>query len=575
MQLIDRFLLLIVPLALVLPLAACAPGARGSAPRPAVSASLFEQHVARLAADEFEGRKPASAGERRTLEYLTEEFRRLGLVPGNGESYLQPVPVVEITAGSDARLGMRGAAGVEQLRVPDEAVFITRRVVPEVQLEASPVVFVGYGVVAPEFGWNDYEGLDVRGKTVLILINDPGFATDDQSLFRGRALTYYGRWTYKFEEAARQGAAAALIVHETEPASYPWEVVVNGWTGPQLDKAAPGGDASRLKIEGWITSDVAQRLLTAAGQDFEELKLRANRRGFRPLELPIQAEGALRNAIRTSTSANVIGILKGSRRPRESVLYMAHWDHLGRSFAPGDNIFNGASDNATGVAGLLAIAEAFSRARRPERSIVFLAVTLEESGLLGSAHYVDDPLLPLEHTAAVINMDNLYFGGPTRDVRVVGHGASELEEYLAAGGAPSAAGDPAGADAREGVLLPLGSLQFREARRAFALHQARYRRSGMRHGLRAAAPGGVLRAALPQAGRRVSPRRRSARFRAGPRAALPCRPARRERDDVSELVPGQRIPCDPRPQPCDRRAVSRFQRWRSRCHSARPVSASA
>lgn len=426
---VERALALLVPVLLM----GCSAGPNGrSAPAVPLDGARYERHIARLASDEFQGRKPATAGETKTLEYLTAEFRRLGLQPGNGASYLQAVPVVELTAGSDMRLALTGPHGEEVLRIPEEAVIWTKRVVPGIDLASSSLVFVGHGVVAPEHGWNDYAGVDMRGKTALILINDPGFATGDETLFRGRALTYYGRWTYKFEEAARQGAAAAIIVHETEPAAYGWETVVNGWTGPQLDMAAPDGNAGRVQVEGWITHAAAERLLAAAGEDFAALKERANRRGFSAVPLRLSAQAHLRNAVRRSTSANVIAVLPGSKRPQEYVLYTAHWDHLGRSFAPGDNIFNGASDNATGTAGLLAIAEAFATARTPpERSIVFLAATLEESGLLGSAYYVDNPPFPLEQTVAVINMDNMYFGGPTRDVRVVGAGASELEEYLA------------------------------------------------------------------------------------------------------------------------------------------------
>jgi Zn-dependent M28 family amino/carboxypeptidase len=433
MPAIERSAAALVPSALAFVLAACA-GAGGAASTPTavdppLSAATYERHVATLASDAFEGRKPATAGEARTLEYLTGEFRRLGLEPGHRGGFLQEVPVVEITAGSDARL----AIGGEALRIPDEAVIWTKRVVPQMDLAASPLVFVGYGVVAPEQGWNDYAGVDMRGKTALILINDPGFATGDETLFRGRALTYYGRWTYKLEEAARQGAAAAIIVHETEPAAYPWETVVNSWTGPQLDKASPTGNAERVSVEGWITSAVAERLLGRAGHGFADLKARANTRGFRPVPLPLEASATLRNAIRKSSSSNVVAVLPGTKRSREYVIYMAHWDHLGRSFAVGDNIFNGAVDNATGTAGLLTIAEGFVRSSRaPERSIVFLALTLEESGLLGSEHYVANPPFPLEQTVAAINMDALYFGGPTRDVSVVGYGASELDGYLAA-----------------------------------------------------------------------------------------------------------------------------------------------
>jgi Zn-dependent M28 family amino/carboxypeptidase len=337
------------------------------------------------------------------------------------------VPIVETIYGADASLKLGGRT----LRYPDDAVVGTRRVVAESRVTASPIVFAGYGIVAPEYGWNDYEGLDVRGKTVVVLINDPGFATGDPALFRGRAMTYYGRWTYKFEEAARQGAAALLIVHETEPAAYAWDVVRNGWTGPQLGLETPDGNASRAAIEGWITREAVQQLFRDAGLDFAAEKLAASRRGYRARQLGQTAEAYVRTGIRHTASSNVVAVLRGSKRPDEYVLYCAHWDHLGRNFAGGDNIFNGAVDNATGTAGLLAIASAYARAgRRPERSIVFLAVTAEESGLIGSEYYASNPVFPLARTVAVINMDGLYFGGPTRDVSVLGWRSSELQPYL-------------------------------------------------------------------------------------------------------------------------------------------------
>lgn len=415
-------------LAAVAVLAGCG-GAARQALAPPISASVYERHIATLASDEFEGRKPGTAGERKTVEYLVNEFKALGLAPGNGDSYLQQVPIIEITAGSDAALSL----GSAQLEYGKDMVIWTKRLVPEVSLADSPLVFVGHGVVAPEYGWNDYAGLDMRGKTAVILINDPGFATDDPQLFRGRAMTYYGRWTYKFEEAARQGAAAALIIHDDKPAAYPWDTVQNSWMGPQLDTVAADENAGRPAIEGWITRAAGDALLKANGRSYEELLVAASQPGFKPVPLAEKAGGALRNAIRRSVSPNVLAVLPGSKRPNEYVVYMAHWDHLGKTLArSGDNIFNGALDNATGTAGLLTIAKAFTEARqRPERSIVFLAVTLEESGLLGSAYYVANPVFPLQRTVAALNMDAISWGGPTRDVTVVGSGASELEEYLA------------------------------------------------------------------------------------------------------------------------------------------------
>jgi len=395
---------------------------------PAISAEEYARHIGALSADEFEGRKPGTAGERKTVEYLVAEFKKLGLEPGNGDSFLQQVPIVEITAGSDARLQL----GSAELKYMQDIVIWTKRLVPEISLADSPLVFVGHGVVAPELGWNDYAGVDMRGKTAVILINDPGFATNDANLFRGRAMTYYGRWTYKFEEAMRQGAAGALIIHDDVPAAYPWDTVQNSWSGPQLDTVAADGNASRAAIEGWITRSAGDALLRQNGLSYEQMLQAASRPGFKPIELAQRASGSLRNAIRRSSSPNVIARLPGSKHPDEYVFYMAHWDHLGRAFGrSGDTIFNGALDNATGTAGLLTIAKAYSEMRqRPERSIVFLAVTLEESGLLGSAYYVANPVYPLNRTVAAFNMDAITWGGPTKDVTVVGYGASQLEDYL-------------------------------------------------------------------------------------------------------------------------------------------------
>jgi Zn-dependent M28 family amino/carboxypeptidase len=421
----DRLFALLVPALL----AGCA-SLSGGPPAVAISAAEYERHIVTLASDAFEGRKPGTAGERKTVEYLVAEFKKLGLQPGNRGAWTQDVPIVEITAGTDAELKLGDAA----LAYGKDMVIWTKRVAPEVTLADSPLVFVGHGVVAPEAGWNDYAGVDMRGKTAVILINDPGFATGDEKLFRGRAMTYYGRWTYKFEEAARQGAAAAIIIHDDEPAAYPWDTVQNSWMGPQLDTASPDGNAGRIALEGWVTRAAGDALLQANGLSYADLVKAASRPGFKPIELRQRASGSLRNAIRRASSSNVLAMIPGSKRPDEVVVYMAHWDHLGRSLGrSGDNIFNGALDNASGTAGLLAIAKAFVESpRRPERSVVFLGLTLEESGLLGSAYYASNPVFPLRKTVAALNMDAMSWGGPTRDVSVIGFGASELEEYLAA-----------------------------------------------------------------------------------------------------------------------------------------------
>jgi len=400
----------------------------------AISESVYRAHVERLASDEFEGRAPGSAGERKTVEYLEREFLALGLQPVAGSSFRQSVPLVEITAvPAQTYLTVAAPTGQVDLALGDDMVLNTRRMQPESAILDSELVFVGYGIVAPEYGWDDYAGLDMRGKTALILVNDPGFATGDPGLFRGRAMTYYGRWTYKFEEAARQGAAAALIIHQTAPAAYPWQVVRNSWTGPRLSAESADDNALAAALEGWITEARARELLTLAGADFDALALAAQQPGFRPRSLGLVASGGVGNLIRRTRSSNVAGLLPGRDLAEEYVVYMAHWDHLGRSMAlAGDNIMNGAVDNATGVAGILAIAAAYRELLiAPARSVLFLAVTAEEAGLVGSEHYARHPLVPLEKTAAVINIDAMHPLGRAQDIEVIGSGASELEEYLA------------------------------------------------------------------------------------------------------------------------------------------------
>jgi Zn-dependent M28 family amino/carboxypeptidase len=401
----------------------------------AIREDVYRAHVQTLASDEFEGRAPGSVGEKKTVEYLEQQFVELGLRPAAGDSFRQAVPLVEITAmPSGSFLNFEGAGRRVELAIGDEMVIGTRRVQPSAQVQASDVVFVGYGIVAPEYGWNDYAGVDMRGKTALILVNDPGFATGDPSLFNGRAMTYYGRWTYKFEEAARQGAAAAIIVHQTEPAAYPWAVVRNGWTGPQFYADAADGNAGRCAIEGWVTLERAREIVAMGGGDFDALERAAKQRGFVPVPLGLKASAGVRNLIRRARSPNLAAVMPGRGRPDEYVIYMAHWDHLGKALAlSGDTVFNGAEDNATGVAAILTIARAFRKmVPPPERSILFLAVTAEESGLIGSEYYAEHPLVPLEQTAAVINIDRLSPLGRARDIQVVGYGASELEDRLAA-----------------------------------------------------------------------------------------------------------------------------------------------
>jgi Zn-dependent M28 family amino/carboxypeptidase len=308
----------------------------------------------------------------------------------------------------------------------------TTRVAEQVDLEDSELVFVGYGIVAPEYDWNDYEGLDVTGKTVVILVNDPGFFTGDPELFNGGSMTYYGRWTYKYEEAARQGAAGALIIHETEPAAYGWNTVEGSWAGPQFSMVAEDNNMSRVVLEGWVQYFVAQQLFEMAGLDLEALKDAALTRDFQPVSMGLAASATIRNTIERSTSHNVFALLPGSQRPDEYVIYMGHWDHLGMDTSlEGDQIYNGALDNATGSAGILELAEAYASLEElPERSIVFWWTTAEEQGLLGAAHYAENPIYPLEKTVAAINIDGLNIYGPMHDIYIIGYGNSQLDDYL-------------------------------------------------------------------------------------------------------------------------------------------------
>ena len=404
----------------------------------AIAAGDFAEHVQQLSSDDFGGRGPGTPGEDKTIEYIKAQFARIGLQPGNGSDWFQTVPMVETTAdeASASMVAMVGGA-TQPLKFGTDMVIGTRTGQPQVSIKDSPLVFVGYGVDAPEQQWNDYAGIDVKGKTVVMLVNDPGFHAGDAKLFDGKRMTYYGRWTYKFEEAARKGAAAALIIHDTEGASYGWDVVKNSWSGPQYDLPAKDDPAPRVPAQGWITGEAASALLKSAGQDLAKLRAAANKRGFKPVPLDATLSLELKSSSVEKTSRNVIGLLPGSETPDEAIVYMGHWDHLGThdgeqsAESGGDNIYNGAVDNATGVAAILELAEAFRKAKTPpKRSILFLAVTLEESGLLGSKYYVAHPVVPLDKTVAVVNLDALAPIGKARDITVVGQGSSQLEAVL-------------------------------------------------------------------------------------------------------------------------------------------------
>lgn len=400
----------------------------------AISGPDMAWRIQTLASDEFAGRAPSTPGGRAASQWIADEFARMGLEPaGDDGSYYQRVPLVEATldtASAEFDIAVDGEA--MGLEMGNDVVFWTKRLNGRQEIDASDLVFVGYGIVAPEYGWNDYEGLDMTGRTAVILVNDPGYATGDPELFNGNAMTYYGRWTYKYEEAMRQGAEGAIIIHQTEPASYGWHVVAGSWQGAQYDLETETAN-DRAALEGWITENVARRLFEATGLDFDALTAAAHERGFEAVPM----EGAVLNAafdteINRLESRNVAGVVPGTQRPDEYVLYMAHWDHLGETVTlnSADGIYNGAVDNATGTAAVMEIAEMMA-ANPAERSALFVAVTLEESGLLGSAYFGENPLVPLNQIVGGINMDGMLPTGPTSDVVVIGYGSSELEDILA------------------------------------------------------------------------------------------------------------------------------------------------
>lgn len=385
-----------------------------------------------LSSDEFEGRLPTTEGEKKTIEYLVSEFTKAGLKPGNGDSFLQKVALMEITADPD----MTMTIGDNNFAYKEQMVASSKREQSSVSLEDSELVFVGYGVNAPEYDWNDYEGLDVEGKTVVMLINDPGFENPESGKFQGTTMTYYGRWSYKYEEASRQGAAGAIIVHETAPASYGWSVVANSWSGPQYGLVSADKGASRVAVEGWLTLDAAKKVFADAGLDFDQEKANAMQ-GPYSKAMNINASVTVNNTFKKSESNNVIATLPGAEFPDEHIIYTAHWDHLGKDESKeGDQIYNGAHDNATGTAAILAMAKAYSELTpAPKRSVSFLVVTAEEQGLLGSKYYASNPVIPIENTVANINMDAMNVLGKTKNVAVVGMGKSEMEDYLEAAAA--------------------------------------------------------------------------------------------------------------------------------------------
>ncbi len=392
-----------------------------------VDISTIGNHIERLASDEFLGRKPFTEGEVKTVNYLKDEFEKLGLLPGNGDSYFQDVPLVEITGTPSEKMMISGEKGNFNLESLKDFVATTNKTVTNVGLENSELVFAGYGIVAPEYGWNDYEGIDWKGKTAVVLINDPGFKSGDSTLFKGNEMTYYGRWTYKYEEAARQGAAGLIIIHDTEPASYGWNVIESGWSGARL---VIESDLPLLDVESWISSESANKMFGISSMKGQDYKSLSRNKDFKPVPLDLKVSVSIKNQIKKDVSKNVVALIPGTDRKDEYIIYSAHWDHFGIGKAiEGDSIYNGAVDNASGTAGLLAIAEAFKESNPTKRSIAFIAVTAEEQGLLGSAYYAENPIFDPKQTVANINIDALGSPEKMKDLTITGYGQSEMDEY--------------------------------------------------------------------------------------------------------------------------------------------------
>jgi Zn-dependent M28 family amino/carboxypeptidase len=406
---------------------------------PDINAADIAARDKAISDDAFQGRGPGTAAGEQSAAWIADEMRRIGLRPGNHGSYFQDVPSVSITLkAGQSSLGFDTPKGRLQPEFPAETVYWTPRFNTDtVALKQSPLVFVGYGVVAPEYHWDDYAGIDVHGKTVVLLINDPGNedAQPDPDFFKGRAMTYYGRWTYKFEEAARHGAAAVLIVHETVPAAYGWQVVRNSNSGAKSWVDEADGDASMVPIQGWITMATARDLFADAGLDYAAEKKAANTPGFKPVPMTGETMSAeLHSAVAHMNTRNVIGVVQGTKHPGDVILYTAHWDHLGvKPDVPGaDKIYNGAIDNGMGVSSILELGEAFAHdTPPPQRTIAIICWTLEEQGLLGSQYFAQHPVWPLSHIVGGINIDANLPEGKAHDLVVVGNGASEMEDLLA------------------------------------------------------------------------------------------------------------------------------------------------
>jgi Zn-dependent M28 family amino/carboxypeptidase len=390
----------------------------------------IEKHITELSSDKYLGRMPMSSTEQITVDYIAAQMKEIGLEPANNESYFQEVPLLAVSSMISNTLEFETPKGILKLDKMVDYVTFSRKMEAEQMLEQSELVFAGFGITAPEYGRDDFQGMDLKGKTMLVFVNDPGYGTND-TYFKGNTMTYYGRWTYKFEEAARRGAKGCLIIHETGPAGYPWKVVANNGETTKLYLKPENGYNDRCAFEGWISKTAAEKLFASCGMTFEDAKKQAIQKDFKPFALPVKVSGWMKSTFETNTSRNVCGLIRGSKQPEEVVVYTAHWDHLGvGAVVTGDSIYNGATDNASAVAWMLEIARGFKAAPAPERSVLFLSVTSEESGLLGSGYYAEHPFFPMNKTVAVINTDVMLFMGKFKDVMLTGSGQSELDEWV-------------------------------------------------------------------------------------------------------------------------------------------------
>jgi len=402
--------------------------------KDAINENTYTANVKTLASDEFGGRAPGTKGEELTVNHMVSAFKELGLEPANGDSYVQSVPLTSVEVTNSPTLTFTDKNGQQTvLNYVTDQVMWSRKQVDATSITNSELIFVGYGINAPERNWNDYQNIDVKGKTVVMLINDPGYATQNNALFNGNAMTYYGRWDYKFEEASKQGAVGAIMIHDTKPAAYGWPTVSASWTGPQFDMVRENKGEDLASLEAWITKEQAIALFEKSGLNLDDMYKKAQTPGFKAVPLSSTVTANIEAKTNNVNSRNVAAMIKGTESPEDIFIYMAHWDHIGTdSTAEGDNIYNGALDNATGTAGLIELARAYTALEeKPKRSVLFLSVTAEEQGLLGSAYYAANPLVPLKNTIGGFNMDGLTNFGRTKDVRVIGKGMSELETFLA------------------------------------------------------------------------------------------------------------------------------------------------